>query len=71
MVPFSQEDLSRAFDAKTLQRGRTLILTKAVTLTGTEGRIEATVADLGRHLSVVVTPVRGRSRVRASIMPTP
>ncbi|MCW2236416.1 DEAD/DEAH box helicase [Azospirillum canadense] len=63
MVPFTQEDLSRVFDAKTLQRGRTLILTKAVTLSEAEGRIEATVVDLGRHLTVSVTPVRGRSRV--------
>ncbi len=63
MVPFSQEDLARVFDAKTLQRGRTLILTGAVTLQEAEGRIAATVTDLGRSLSVTVLPVRGRSRV--------
>ncbi|KAA0683541.1 DEAD/DEAH box helicase [Roseomonas genomospecies 6] len=62
-VPFSQEDLARVFDAKTLQRGRTLILTGAVTLLESEGRIAATVTDLGRTLSVTVVPVRGRSRV--------
>ena len=63
VVTFSQEDLARAFDAKTLQRGRTLILSSAVVLAEAEGRIEATVTDLGRHLLVTVTPVRGRSRV--------
>ncbi|CAO3421819.1 DEAD/DEAH box helicase [Azospirillum argentinense] len=62
-VSFSQEDLARVFDAKTLQRGRTLILTGAVTLLEAEARIAATVTDLGRTLSVTVVPVRGRSRV--------
>ncbi|WP_431860895.1 SNF2-related protein [Azospirillum sp.] len=60
-VPFSQEDLARVFDVKTVQRGRTLILGGAVRLGAAEDRIEATVSDLGRELAVTVTPVdRGR-----------
>ncbi|WP_448192242.1 DEAD/DEAH box helicase [Azospirillum sp. sgz301742] len=60
-VPYSQEDLARVFDAKTIQRGRTLILGGAVRLGDAADRIEATVSDLGRELSVSVTPVdRGR-----------
>ncbi|PWC35318.1 DEAD/DEAH box helicase [Azospirillum sp. TSO22-1] len=60
-VPFSQEDLARVFDLKTVQRGRTLILGGAVRLGAADDRIEATVSDLGRDLMVTVTPVdRGR-----------
>ncbi|PWC33281.1 DEAD/DEAH box helicase [Azospirillum sp. TSO35-2] len=64
VVPFAQEDLTRVFDAKTLQRGRTLIMTGAVTLgePGT-GRIKAEVTDLGRRLAVTVTPVQGKRSV--------
>ncbi|CAO3354712.1 DEAD/DEAH box helicase [Azospirillum melinis] len=63
-VPFGQDDLTRVFDAKTLQRGRTLMMTGAVTL-GAPGsdRIEAEVSDLGRRLSVTVTPVQGKRSV--------
>ncbi|HEY0837206.1 MAG TPA: ATP-dependent helicase, partial [Azospirillum sp.] len=60
-VPFAQEDLARVFDPKTLQRGRTLVLTGAVRLTDAATRIDATVTDLGRELAVTVTPAqRGR-----------
>ena len=60
-VPFSQEDLARVFDVKTIQRGRTLILGGAVRLGDSGDRIEATVSDLGRALAVTVVPVdRGR-----------
>lgn len=62
-VPFAQEDLARVFDAKTLQRGRTLILSGSVVLGEAEGRIVAVVTDLGRRLEVGVTPVRGRNRI--------
>ncbi|WP_042693728.1 DEAD/DEAH box helicase [Azospirillum sp. B506] len=63
-VPFGQEDLTRVFEAKTLQRGRTLMMTGAVTL-GAPGndRIEAEVSDLGRRLTVTVTPVQGKRSV--------
>ncbi len=63
-VPFAQEDLTRVFEAKTLQRGRTLIMTDAVKLDdpGT-GRIKAEVNDLGRRLAVTVTPVQGKRGV--------
>jgi len=64
-VPFAQEDLARVFDLKTVQRGRTLVLTGAVRLRGEASqaatRIEAMVTDLGRELAVTVVPVqRGR-----------
>ncbi|KAA0582750.1 DEAD/DEAH box helicase [Azospirillum sp. Sh1] len=63
-VPFGQEDLTRVFDAKTLQRGRTLMMTGAVTLGPSGGdRIEAEVSDLGRRLSVTVTPVQGKRSI--------
>ncbi|MCG5239782.1 SNF2-related protein [Azospirillum doebereinerae] len=60
-VPFAQEDLTRVFEAKTLQRGRTLVMSGAVALAdpGT-GRIKAEVNDLGRRLAVTVTPVQGK-----------
>ncbi|PWC86520.1 RNA helicase [Azospirillum sp. TSH100] len=64
VVPFGQDDLTRVFDAKTLQRGRTLMMTGAVTLAAPGGdRIEAEVSDLGRRLSVTVTPVQGKRGV--------
>ncbi|HYD32593.1 MAG TPA: ATP-dependent helicase, partial [Azospirillaceae bacterium] len=60
-VPYSHEDLARVFEAKTIQRGRTLILAGAVRLGEAKGRVEAMVSDLGRTLSVTVTPTsRGR-----------
>ncbi|HYH22941.1 MAG TPA: DEAD/DEAH box helicase, partial [Azospirillum sp.] len=60
-VPFAQEDLARVFDLKTVQRGRTLVLTGAVRLREAATRIEAIVTDLGRELAVTVVPVqRGR-----------
>ncbi|XKH35825.1 hypothetical protein ACIU1J_06070 [Azospirillum doebereinerae] len=65
-VPFAQEDLTRVFEAKTLQRGRTLVMSGAVALAdpGT-GRIKAEVNDLGRRLAVTVTPRAGQARHRA------
>ena len=62
-VPFSLDDLARLFDAKTMQRGRTLALSGAVTLGSCVDRIEGTVSDLGRSLSVLVTPVQGSRRI--------
>ncbi len=63
-VPFAQEDLTRVFEAKTLQRGRTLIMTGAVTLSDAgANRIKAEVNDLGRRLAVVVTPIQGKRGV--------
>ncbi|BAI72504.1 hypothetical protein AZL_018660 [Azospirillum sp. B510] len=63
-IPFGQEELTRVFDAKTLQRGRTLMMTGAVTLGSPGGdRIEAEVSDLGRRLAVTVIPVQGKRGV--------
>ncbi len=57
-VPFAEEDLTRVFDAKTIQQARRLMLLGAVQLTSTEMRIEAIVTDGERKLDVVVTPLR-------------
>ncbi|SMH58785.1 DEAD/DEAH box helicase [Azospirillum agricola] len=64
VVPFAQEDLTRVFEAKTVQRGRTLIMTGAVLLgdPGT-GQIKAEVNDLGRRLAVTITPAQGKRGV--------
>ncbi|WP_029007197.1 DEAD/DEAH box helicase [Azospirillum halopraeferens] len=60
-VPYAHDDLARVFDARTLRRGRTLIMAGAVRLGETDGRITAGVEDLGRTLAVVAIPVtRGR-----------
>ena len=62
-VPFAEEDLSRIFDQKTLQRGRSLVLLGEVRLGAAEDRIRATVTDLGRTHEVSVTPVHRAQRV--------
>ena len=62
-VPFAEEDLSRIFDQKTLQRGRSLVLLGGVRLGAAEDRIRATVTDLGRTHEVSVTPVHRAQRV--------
>ncbi|MGF7205571.1 superfamily II DNA or RNA helicase [Skermanella aerolata] len=62
-VPFAEEDLSRVFDQKTLQRGRSLVLLGEVRLGPAEDRIRATVSDLGRTHEVTVSPVHRAQRV--------
>src|SRR5689334_13931238 len=62
-VPFAEEDLSRVFDQKTMQRGRALLLAGAARLAAVEGTIEAVVTDLGRTHIVRVTPVQRAQRV--------
>ena len=62
-VPFAEEDLSRVFDQKTIQRGRSLVLLGGVRLGAAEDRITATVSDLGRNHEVTVSPVHRVQRV--------
>jgi superfamily II DNA or RNA helicase len=66
-TPFSHDDLARIFDAKTLKRGRTLVLNGAVSLVATAGpAIESIVVDLGQRHIVTVLPAplgRGGSRI--------
>ncbi|NYZ11858.1 DEAD/DEAH box helicase [Azospirillum sp. RWY-5-1] len=60
-APFAEEDLARVFEARTLRRGRDLVLAGAVRIARGPGRVEARVTDLGRELAVMVAPVsRGR-----------
>ena len=65
-TPFSHDDLARIFDAKTLKRGRTLVLNGAVSLVGTAGpAIDSIVVDLGQRHAVTVLPAPlGRSSTR-------
>src|ERR1700712_3936412 len=59
-TPFSPEDLSRAFDASILRRGRSLILLEAVTGTLQDDSIVAVVDHFDVRQTATVTPsVRG------------
>jgi superfamily II DNA or RNA helicase len=64
-TPFSADDLGRLFDAKTLTRGRTLVLFGAVEVTLQGEAIGAIVEHLGvRHtVSLATNPGLGESRV--------
>src|SRR4051812_35255735 len=62
-VPFAEEDLSRVFDQKTMQRGRALLLAGAARLASTESMIEAAVTDLGRTFITRVTPLHRAQRL--------
>src|SRR5690349_17638680 len=54
---FGEEDLARIFDPAILKRGRTLVLSSAVTLTATEPpTIEAIVAEQNAAHRVRLTP---------------
>jgi superfamily II DNA or RNA helicase len=54
LTPFSTEDLGRAFDARTLTRGRSLVLMGTVQVTLKEALIEVEVEHLGqRHISTI------------------
>lgn len=63
LTPFAPEDLTRIFDAGTIQRARSLLLGDAVRLTGLDGAIDALVMDGDRTFQVVVTPVQTRHRM--------
>lgn len=57
-VLFAEEDITRVFDPRTMQRARHLIMLGAVQLAPTSSRIEARIVDNGREVNVVVTPMR-------------
>src|SRR5689334_21544602 len=65
-TPFSHDDLARILDAKTLKRGRTLVLNGAVSLVGTAGpAIDSIVVQIGQRHAVTVLPAPlGRSSTR-------
>src|SRR5882724_7748012 len=63
LVPFTQDDLLRVFDGKTIQRARHLIMLGAVELADDEQRIAATVSDAGRAFDVAVVPMRFGQRI--------
>ena len=62
-VPFAEEDVSRVFDQKTLQRARGLLLAGAARLLPAREHIAATVTDLGRTHTVMVVPSHRNQRV--------
>ncbi len=63
MIPFSAEDLNRVFDAKTLTRGRTLVLFGAVEVMEQDDAIKGTVEDKGTRRQVTLTNSATGARV--------
>lgn len=55
-VPFSSDDLGRIFEARTITRGRTLVLTGAVTLDIEGDEIRGTVRDTGTDYHATLKP---------------
>ncbi len=62
-TPFSSDDLGRVFDARTLTRGRTLVLFGAVDITMAGDSIRAKVDDLGVKQTASMTPSAIGTRV--------
>ena len=56
LIPFSSEDLGRIFDARTLTKGRSLILLGAVEVSLADPSITAVVDHLGLRRTVTITP---------------
>ena len=63
LTPFSSEDLGRAFDARTLTKGRTLILLGTVDVTLQDPVIAVAVEHLGLRHTAVIAPSLLRNRV--------
>lgn len=63
LTPFSSEDLGRIFDARTLTKGRTLILLGTVDVTLQDTSIAVTVEHLGLRASGLIAPSLLRNRV--------
>jgi superfamily II DNA or RNA helicase len=55
-TPFSTEDLGRAFDARAITRGRSMILLGTVEATLDGDTIDGTVDHLGTHQAASITP---------------
>ncbi len=62
-TPFSAEDLGRIFEARTLTRGRSLVLIGAVEVSLTGETITGTVEDKGVKRTARITPVAQGRRV--------
>ena len=56
LTPFSTEDLGSVFDARTLTRGRTLVLLGTVDITLADPTITAAVEHLGQRYAASITP---------------
>ena len=63
LPPFSSEDLGRVFDARTLMRGRSLVLLGAVEVALGESAITATVDHAGFKRAVTIEPCMPGQRV--------
>jgi len=67
LTPFSTEDLGRIFDARTLTRGRSLVLLGTVEVVLQEASIEVVVEHLGlRHIASIRTSPLGQRVVFAN-----
>ena len=67
LTPFSTEDLGRIFDARTLTRGRSLVLLGTVEVALQEASIEVVVEHLGlRHIATIRTSPLGQRVVFAN-----
>ncbi len=62
-TPYSSDDLGRVFDARTLTRGRTLVLFGAVEVTLAGDTVSAAVDDLGVRQTASMTPAAMGGRV--------
>ncbi len=60
LTPFSSDDLGRVFDARTLTKGRTLVLLGTVEVTLGEGSVAVVVEHLGRHTASITPSPMGR-----------
>ncbi len=63
LTPFSTEDLASVFDARTLTKGRTLVLLGTVEITLDETAIHAAVEHLGNRNTAEITPYLSGTRV--------
>ena len=66
LTPYSSEDLGRVFDARTLTKGRTLILQGAVDVELDDPLIAVTVAVADERFTATITPLRFENRVAFS-----
>ena len=63
MTPFSTEDLGRVFDARTLTKGRTLILLSSVEVSLEDPAIAVSVEHMGERFTARITPSAFGGRV--------
>ena len=58
LTPYSTEDLGRVFDARTLTKGRTLILLGEVTVTPDGPSVNVVVEHMDKRFEAVITPLK-------------